>query len=376
MKIKILYLLVCVMYPTRTMEQDQEQLESVTVYEETVTDLTNPAHIVIFEKKFTNLQLLKKKSDLLLEECGLLSISADIHWMIFEFLSEDETFVKAVANMKALARTCKQFWQVFSNEKLNGKVIVKWEKRTRDEKTKLDEASLYWRFFMMANKLQNSGALQWFSSQKNNEKIATKINDMTSVQHALLKDALIKLAGGLTVTEYKLFDKRPIKVLELREFGMPVPSCIMLSLKTFSLRSLAGIEKVPDLTSVENLNLSGNYLTHIDEALIKRLTNLTRIDFAHNNLLAVNLDAFAELPSLQSLDFYCNQIEEISCNVPFKNTGLGSINFAFNQIKNLDPKIFTRFQARSIDLSNNPLKNRQEIRAISKPVTNRIMLDG
>ena len=77
------------------MEQDQEQLESVTVYEETVTDLTNPAHIVIFEKKFTNLQLLKKKSDLLLEECGLLSISADIHWMIFEFLSEDRNVCKS-----------------------------------------------------------------------------------------------------------------------------------------------------------------------------------------------------------------------------------------------------------------------------------------
>ena len=357
------------------MEQDQEQSESVTVYEQTVTDLTNPAHIFIFEEAFSELKLSKKKSKLLLEEYTLQSISPDIHWMIFEFLSEDETFVKAVANMKALARTCNHFWHVYSDENLNAKVIVKWEKRTRTPKTVLDEASLYWRFFMMANKLQNPGALHWFS-QKNNEKIATKINDMTCVQHALLKDALIKLGGGLTLTEYKLFDKRPIKVLEHREVGMTaLQSCKMLSLKTFSLRSLGGIEKVSDLTSVENLNLSGNYLTQIDKAVIKRLTNLTRIDFAHNNLQSVNLEICPRVPRLKSLDFYCNRIEEVTCDAQLQ-AGLQSINFTFNKIKYLDPKIFTKLQARCIDLSNNPLENREEIRALSKPVTNRIKLDG
>ena len=389
MKIVIVYLLLCVPCITQTMqENDSHESKSVMANKDAITDSSTARQIIgVHESIVVDLTLLPKAPRVPSawpSSATLLTIPQEIQLIVYESVADiiakekislEENFQRSIKNFKALACVCRTFRRLSTDEQMNGRVILKWSGRLNSTGD-----SLYWRLYTLANQLGNQGALRWFAGQKINEMgITKKIEQITSEQRTCLRETLIKIVGGLTVNELRFLDLRPINVIEHQEPAkrgqvLPAPTR-SLTLKACSLRNLVGIECTRDLYAIDLLDISGNRLTTIDPGFFNRFERLTRVDLAHNELLSVNLNIFARLSQLRSLDLYCNKIEEVTGDEQFTSMELQTVNLNSNQLKYVNPKVLTKIPARLIDLRGNPLQNREEIRALSKPVTNRILFD-
>ncbi len=304
---------------------------------------------------------------------------ADIQRILLDLVGKANSVKKAIANVRSLACTCRCYWQIFTDEQMTLRIIQKFEPQLEQEFriTNPNDNLLYWRLFTLAHYLKTRAAFEYFINRSDHRRILDNRNLMSSDQCNGLRRAFIIGAGGLTVRECRVLDRQPVKVRDERlpdepQYPFPVK---VLPLQTRSLRSLAGLDHVPDVISAELLKVSGNNLSRIHPEEINRLTNLTRIDCGNNAIQTVNLDAFAHLPRLRSLDFHANKIQEITGHQQFQSTEIETLSFNTNRIRNFDVGITMRVPARLIDLRGNPLENADELRALSK-VKNRILVGG
>ena len=366
MKMMILfYLLLCVTFDAASMQQNEiKQLDLVTFYKQSVTNLS-PLNI---EPEETHQEIITNL------RASIFAPPNDVKWLYIEEVANDETIEKSVSNVHALRDTCKYFRKLMLNEAFNIRIIKKWTEKFSCN----NNVPEYWHLFTIVRMLKTKKALEWFFKKYPKDR-PINIRTATCEQRDQMQNALAAMYGGLSIGELRLLDIRPLKVLEGQEpyiYGQQPQKIRFLSLKSYRLRNLEGVEFIQDLSTVELLDLSGNNLKALEHKDLCKMTNLTKLDLAFNDLKVINLGIFAKLLRLQVLDLHSNKLETVCCEEPLQSTNLQSICLNSNNLKYFDTTIISKLPARVLDLRGNPLQNWQEIRALSKPVNNRILIDG
>ncbi len=85
----------------------------------------------------------------------------------------------------------------------------------------------------------------------------------------------------------------------------------ILDLSNLNLTSLTGLELLPDRTTIEELNLSDNNLTRIENNAFAGMNNITTIDLSHNQITTLDPLAFKGLPKLIKIDLDNNKLKRI-----------------------------------------------------------------
>ncbi len=156
-----------------------------------------------------------------------------------------------------------------------------------------------------------------------------------------------------------------------------------LNLQHYSINSLDGLDKIPGLSGITNLNLksnkfkkleatafaclpqleilnlSHNKITELDDKTFSVIPQLKTLSIEGNQLTTLNMDIFKELPQLEFCWFDNNLIERITYTTFYKNSNLISIRLTNNRLTSLNSDFFKRLpQLEVINLSDNPLTER------------------
>ncbi|VVC93666.1 unnamed protein product [Leptidea sinapis] len=112
------------------------------------------------------------------------------------------------------------------------------------------------------------------------------------------------------------------------------------------------------LSRLENLNLSRNHLTDIEELFQFDYKNkLKKLSLAHNSISEIPGDTFSELTSLLELDLSYNNIYEL-IEEPFSNlTSLKKLILSYNKIKNINGALNNLLDLKHLYLRNNYIEN-------------------
>lgn len=92
--------------------------------------------------------------------------------------------------------------------------------------------------------------------------------------------------------------------------GLVMSFCLLPSCRA-SYRSALGshfLGVVTNMSTLEELDLSHNELTHLRKGLIGPLPNLTRLDLSHNLMLDIPVNEIAASPRLQHVDLRSNRL--------------------------------------------------------------------
>ena len=314
-------------------------------------------------------------------EYSLAMFPRELKIKFFECVIEDDTLSLSINNVYSLASTCKAFFQIFEDERFINNLILRLEKKVEKPNIEgVDKKTLYyWRLLAVVTKLRNKIALKWFFKKVDTSGPIKDFKRVTSRECLDLTTILNQYYGGLSVAEYRFVNKRPIKILEVYEaplYGQektrPIKS---LSLKVCGLVNLDGLLSLSDLETVDFFEVPGNMLSEIDPIYLDRFENLVTLDLANNNLQSINLDVFTKLKKLKMLDLSVNKIQTVLCTVYEDGPDLNKIDLCRNKITYVDPVVLEKVSARLIDLRNNKITNTENLKAISKAVTKRILVD-
>ncbi|XP_045528399.1 leucine-rich repeat-containing G-protein coupled receptor 5-like [Pieris brassicae] len=113
------------------------------------------------------------------------------------------------------------------------------------------------------------------------------------------------------------------------------------------------------LTRLEELNLSGNQLSHIEELFQfdSYPNKLKKLCLSHNAIQEIPGDTFFELTNLKELDLSYNSITELY-EEPFSNlTNLVILKLNHNNIKNLNGAMNNLFNLKHLYLAHNQIEN-------------------
>ena len=312
---------------------------------------------------------------------SLTDLPDEMNLKIFELVIEDNPLSRAIKNVCSLARTCKDFYRLFNDESLTRNLILRLEKKMGEPELKPADAktAYFWRLFAAALKLRTKNAVGWVLKKVGNSGPTKDFKRVSSRERMDLKHILLENYGGLSFSEFRLIDSKPIKILEMaetpsfgKERGRPLK---VLSLKSCSLNTLHGLLYISDLRTVDIFEVAGNVISEIDPDCLGRFENLVTLDLANNNLQTIDMAVFSQLKKLKMLDLSRNKLHTVSCTVNECGPNLDKIDLSFNEITYLDLFVIQKISACVIDLKNNRIANVEELKALSKPVTKRILVD-
>ena len=129
---------------------------------------------------------------------------------------------------------------------------------------------------------------------------------------------------------------------------------LILDLSRNNMAALpAGLQ---NLTSLQTVDLSANRITHLESAVVERLSSLWRLQI-HDNLMADIPEAFfGPLTSLQVLDMSNNRLERLRPSALDANPGLRAIRLDGNRLREMDG-VFAQLPSLTwLNMSNNQLE--------------------
>lgn len=132
----------------------------------------------------------------------------------------------------------------------------------------------------------------------------------------------------------------------------------------FSRSSISEIRQYTfnGVTKLENLDLSRNSISFIDEKAFVTNVNLSSLWLANNNLTEIHACTFSELNNLRNLDLSNNFISSIKLETFLNNSKLESLCLANNSLTTIYPGTFQSQTCLSyLDLSGNKIRHIKEI---------------
>ena len=108
------------------------------------------------------------------------------------------------------------------------------------------------------------------------------------------------------------------------------------------IRSLQGIENIPNVMQITYLKVSNNYLTEEEIIHIRPLTQLTILSLDGNKIRKINKDTFLNFIALTALVLSNNELSDIEDGSFSSLIDLDMLGIASTQLKNLHSGLFTR----------------------------------
>ncbi|KAM8909895.1 leucine-rich repeat and transmembrane domain-containing protein 2 isoform 1-T3 [Spinachia spinachia] len=132
------------------------------------------------------------------------------------------------------------------------------------------------------------------------------------------------------------------------------PGSRSLLLANNKLASL-GASAFANLSSLEELDLSNNYLDHLPGGLFRDMSNLTRLTLHNNSLTAMDRDLFQGLGGLQRLDLSLNGLSSVPLGLLDELQGLRWLSLAGNRLHGLERAAFEPLaNLQHLELGHNP----------------------
>ncbi len=131
---------------------------------------------------------------------------------------------------------------------------------------------------------------------------------------------------------------------------------VVLNLEGMKINSLQGLQNIPNILTVQTLDLENNQLTTIESNTFAGLTNLKYLHLSGNNLTTIESNTFAGLTSLEVLVLKDNQLTMIESNAFAGLTSLEGLYLQNNQLTTIESNAFAGLTSlKYLDLENNQL---------------------
>nr|XP_057933916.1 leucine-rich repeat and transmembrane domain-containing protein 2 isoform X2 [Doryrhamphus excisus] len=132
------------------------------------------------------------------------------------------------------------------------------------------------------------------------------------------------------------------------------PGSRFLSLANNKLASL-GASALANLSSLEELDLSNNYLDNLPSGLFRDMINLTKLTLHNNSLTVMDKDLFQGLGGLQSLDLSLNGLASVPLGILDELQSLRWLSLAGNRLHGLERAAFEPLaHLQHLELGQNP----------------------
>ncbi len=132
-----------------------------------------------------------------------------------------------------------------------------------------------------------------------------------------------------------------------------------LNLQNMKINNLQGLQKIPNIGTVQSLYLANNKLTTIQPNAFAGLPNLTTLNLSYNQLKDIQPDAFADPTKLEGLSLNFNQLKDIQPDAFANLTNLTTLNLSHNQLKDIQPDAFADLtNLRGLRLDKNQLNKK------------------
>ncbi|KAM3859224.1 leucine-rich repeat and transmembrane domain-containing protein 2-like [Diretmus argenteus] len=119
--------------------------------------------------------------------------------------------------------------------------------------------------------------------------------------------------------------------------------------------SLLGATAFANLSSLEVLDLSNNYLDNLPAGLFRDMSNLTRLTLHNNSLTGMDRDLFQGLGNLQSLDLSLNGLSSVPLGLLDELQSLRWLSLAGNRLHGLERAAFEPLaNLQHLELGQNP----------------------
>ncbi|XP_035474572.1 leucine-rich repeat and transmembrane domain-containing protein 2 [Scophthalmus maximus] len=116
-----------------------------------------------------------------------------------------------------------------------------------------------------------------------------------------------------------------------------------------------GASAFANLSFLEELDLSNNYLDNLPAGLFRDMSNLTRLTLHNNSLTAMDRELFQGLGGLQSLDLSLNGLSFVPLGLLDELQGLRWLSLAGNRLHGLERAAFEPLaNLQHLELGNNP----------------------
>ncbi|XP_024861417.2 leucine-rich repeat and transmembrane domain-containing protein 2 [Kryptolebias marmoratus] len=119
--------------------------------------------------------------------------------------------------------------------------------------------------------------------------------------------------------------------------------------------ALLGASAFANLSSLEELDLSNNYLDNLPAGLFRDMSNLTRLTLHNNSLTVMDRDLFQGLGGLQSLDLSLNGLSTVPIGLLDELQSLRWLSLAGNRLHGLERAAFEPLaNLQHLELGHNP----------------------
>ncbi|XP_037316253.2 leucine-rich repeat and transmembrane domain-containing protein 2 [Pungitius pungitius] len=116
-----------------------------------------------------------------------------------------------------------------------------------------------------------------------------------------------------------------------------------------------GASAFANLSSLEELDLSNNYLDNLPAGLFRDMSNLTRLTLHNNSLTVMDRDLFQGLGGLQSLDLSLNGLSSVPLGLLDELQSLRWLSLAGNRLHGLERAAFEPLAIlQHLELGHNP----------------------
>ncbi|XP_061768309.1 leucine-rich repeat and transmembrane domain-containing protein 2 isoform X2 [Nerophis ophidion] len=171
---------------------------------------------------------------------------------------------------------------------------------------------------------------------------------------ALFQPAILCPAPCACPSEGLLVDCGGRGLTSLPPLHLLPPGSRFLSLANNKLTSL-GPSALVNLSSLEELDLSNNYLDNLPAGLFRDMINLTKLTLHNNSVTVMDRDLFQGLGSLQSLDLSLNGLASVPLGLLDELQSLRWLSLAGNRLRGLERAAFEPLShLQHLELGHNP----------------------
>ncbi|KAM6962295.1 leucine-rich repeat and transmembrane domain-containing protein 2 [Tautogolabrus adspersus] len=119
--------------------------------------------------------------------------------------------------------------------------------------------------------------------------------------------------------------------------------------------ALLGASAFANLSSLEEMDISNNYLDNLPAGLFRDMSNLTRLTLHNNSLTGMDRELFQGLGGLQSLDLSLNGLSSVPLGVLDELQSLRWLSLAGNRLHGLERAAFEPLaNLQHLELGHNP----------------------